>query len=281
MGLSTSVSVIGFETSTLGPNLYRDGGGGASIDGQHIVWYSDGIWTKGGPPTASLSNWLNFSSNSIAMCAYQGAELNDMFDFGTAGKGPSQQVPYFYDSEENDSSHGIWPNQNLITLCNGACAVGFPEVVRRHRSGDASMVYNTAVKVELNPFGPVVTRPLKALFNAGEPAYGSFASYCGLDGYIYMYAKITETSASNGLKLARVPNTQYHERSQYEFWNGNAWVGQIPTYSDGTANAFNWSQNWFGQEYGPGYGDIFYSQISKTYVLLFQSAAVALEENRQ
>lgn len=281
MGLSASVSVVGLETSTLGPNLYRDGGGGATVNGLHIVWYSDGIWTRGGPPTASLSNWANFSSNSIAVSAYQGAGINQMFDFGDVAKGPKQQVPFFYNSGEDDHSHGIWPNQGLVTLCNGGCAVGFPEVVDRRTSGGASLIYNTAVKIELSAYGPVVMRPIKALFNAGEPTYGSFASYSGLDGYIYMFAKITETTASNGLKLARVPNTQYHQRSQYQYWNGNAWVSQMPAYANAAANAFSWSQNQFGTSYGPGYGEIFYSEISKTFVMLFQSAATALDDNRK
>lgn len=280
MGLNSSVSVIGLETSNLGPNLYRDGGGGAIINGLNIVWYSDGIWTKGGAPTAGLDNWLNFSSNSITVSSYQGAGINNMFDFGTTDKGPNQQVPFFYESGEGDNSHGIWPNQNLVTLCGGGCAVGFPEVVDRRTEDGASLLYNTAVRIEFNAYGPVVTRPVKALFNAGEPTYGSFCSHNGLDGYIYMYAKITQTSGSNGLKLARVPNTQYHQRSEYQYWDGNAWVGQIPAYDNADANTFSWSQNQFGTYYGPGYGDVFWSDISNTYVMLFQSGAPALDDNR-
>ncbi|KAH8896556.1 hypothetical protein GQ53DRAFT_713297 [Thozetella sp. PMI_491] len=278
LSISTSVTELGFTTSNL-PNIYRDGGGGGVVNGLHLMVFSDGIYTTGGVPKDDFSNWLNFSSNSIAVSAYLGAPVQSLTDFGSTAKGPRQQIPFYYNSGESDSATGIWPNQNLITLCDGGCAVSFPEVIARNGNSAVSL-YNTPINIQVGAFGPVVTRPVQALFRQGEPLYGTYCSVKGIDGYIYMYAKITGTTSSNGLKLARVPWNSYADRSQYRYWNGVDYVTTIPPYDDGgKANVFNHSENFFGTLHGPGYGDIFYSQLYKAYIMLFQSENTVGDSN--
>ncbi|KAK3331505.1 hypothetical protein B0H66DRAFT_98761 [Apodospora peruviana] len=281
MGITASVVSLGFLTSNY-PNIYRDGGGGGQVNGLNLIMFSDGMYTSGGVPNDN--NLRNFTSNSIAVSGYQGAPIQAMTDFGTADKGPKQQIPYFYNNGENDLATGIWPNQNLVTLCDGHCAVSFPEVIARDPNHDGMSIaslYNTAVKIEVGAYGPVVTRPTMALFRAGEPLFGTFCALGGIDGYIYTFARITEsTPAANGLKLARVPWGGFADRSQYRYWNGAAYVAQMPAYHDGgKSNVFNWTQEAFGKNFGPGYGEIFWSQVYQKYLLLFQSANAAGDNN--
>ena len=271
--ISTTVTQLGFTTSNY-PAIYRDGGGGGTVNGLNLMWFSDGIFTDGTAPKDNLSNWRNFTSNSIAVSGYLGAPIQTLTDYGNVQKGPRQQIPYYYNNGETDQKTGIWPNQNLVTLCDGGCAVSFPLVVNRTAANAGSLdinLYNTPVKVDVGAFGPTVTRPTRALFYNGEPLYGTYCSYYGIDGYLYTFAKITGTN-SNGLKVARVPWNSYADRSQYRYWNGSAYVATMPSYDDrGKTNTFNWTETGIdGKKYGPGYGEIFYSQVYKMYIMLFQ-----------
>jgi hypothetical protein len=275
------VVYLGVTTSNL-PNEYRDGGGGGQINGLNFMMFSDGIYTTGGVPKSDWSNVANFTSNSIACSGYEGVAITVLKDFGTTAKGPLQTIPFFYNNGERESVTGVWPNQNIATLCSGLCGVSFPAVVNRTAiaAGTDGTLYNTGVEVTLTAYGPVASRPTQSLFLNGEPQYGTFGTLAGIDGYLYMFASITETSSSNGLKMARVPQSSWSSRSQYQFWNGASWVSTMPTYDDGgAANAFSWSENPFGTPYGPGSGDIFYSQYYGTYILIFQSAAAAIDPN--
>ncbi|KAJ9148682.1 Amino acid permease [Pleurostoma richardsiae] len=244
--------------------------------------FSDGIYTTGGVPKSDWSNVANFTSNSIACSGYEGVAITVLKDFGTTAKGPLQTIPFFYNNGERESVTGVWPNQNIATLCSGLCGVSFPAVVNRTAiaAGADGTLYNTGVEVTLTAYGPVASRPTQSLFLNGEPQYGTFGTLAGIDGYLYMFASITETSSSNGLKMARVPQSSWSSRSQYQFWNGASWVSTMPAYNDGgAANVFSWSENPFGTPYGPGSGDIFYSQYYGTYILIFQSAAAAIDPN--
>ncbi len=278
--INTSVKSLGLATSSF-PNIYRDGGGGGAINGLNFLMFSDGIYTSDGkPPQSNLGNWKNFTSNSIVVSGYQGAPITSFTDFGTVDKGPNQQIPYFYNNGEDDGKCGIWPNQNIVTLCNGGCGVSFPEVIDRAKegAGQDGRLYNTAAVISVGAFGPYVSRPTQSLFKAGEPYFGTFAAYAGNDGYLYLLAKITQTQSSNGLKLARVPSNSYADRSQYQYWNGNNYVSTMPAYDDGgAANVLKYSQNPFGTAFGPGSGDVFWSQVYGVYILLFQADDAALD----
>ncbi|KAK0712567.1 hypothetical protein B0T26DRAFT_856723 [Lasiosphaeria miniovina] len=277
-----SVEFLGRTTSNF-PNVFRDGGGGGRINGLNMMIFSDGIYTKDGrPPAEDFSNWANFSSNSIAVSDWHGEGVTKLSDFGTPDKGPNQMVPFFYAGGEDDYKTGIWPNQGIATLCGGICGVSFPEVVDRQHPGNglASLLYNTAIKISLTGYEPVVERPTQALFNNGEPLFGSFGTLVGVDGFLYTFAAISKTAddANHGLKMARVPQAAFADRSQYQYWDGAAWSPAIPPFADGGhSNILSWSWEGFGVKYGPGSGDLFYSQLYGQYVLLFMSGAPALD----
>lgn len=191
-------------TSSNFPNIFRDGGGGGRVNGEDVLIFSDGIYTTDGdtPDTKNPhENWANFTSNSIARSNWDGKGVTSLQDFGTAVKGPNQQIPYFYSNGENDENCAVWPNQGIATLCGGVCGVSFPVVVDRteiaaNRNGD---LYNTGIEITLTSSGPVVRRPTQALFNANEPLFGSFGTLVGNDGYFYLFA-----TGKIGLKMARV-----------------------------------------------------------------------------
>jgi len=274
-----SITIIGNTTSNL-PNIYRDGGGGGKINGDNIMMFSDGLYTSSGYPADDMSNVLGFTSNSIACSNCDGQGLTSLQDFGTTDTGPKQQVPFI--DGENPTDTAVWPNQNIASLCGGTCGVSFPQVIDRNafKAGQDGLLYNTGVKIGLTGFGPAVERPQKALFNRGEPLFGTFATMVGVDGYLYMFATITKTSAqSNGLKMARVPVDLWADRSQYQYWDGSTWSMQMPAYADPSANILMYSQNGFGTEYGPGTGDIWYSPPHGLYVMVFQADDAALDNS--
>ncbi|KAJ1551990.1 hypothetical protein HK405_013136 [Cladochytrium tenue] len=280
---AASALYLGTTVSNL-PNIYRDGGGGGAINGLNWMWFSDGLYTSDGAvPEASLANLANFTSNSIACSGYQGAAITQLLDFGTTAKGPNQFIPYFYTAGESDSITAVWPNQNIATLCSGACGVGFPQVVNRTAlaAGLSANLYNTAVQISLTAYGPVASRPVRSLFTAGQPAFGSFSSLLAADGYLYLFARVSQTTASNGLKAARVPQDSWASLTAYQFWNGAAWAASMPAYDDGgRSNVFNYSQTAVnGVGYGPGTGDLFYSQYYGVYLLLFQADDAAIDNN--
>jgi hypothetical protein len=277
------VEAIGTTISNF-PNIYRDGGGGGKINGLNLMIFSDGIYTSGGLPGSDNSNWVNFTSNSIAASNYDGGGPQSLSDFGTISKGPKQQIPYYYNDGEDDFVTGIWPNQGITTLCDGLCGVSFPEVVNRTAIAagldSAGRLYNTPVQISLTAYGPVVTRPKQKLFTRHEPLFGTFGTLAGVDGYLYLFASITHTSKSNGLKMARVPQSSWFDRSRFEYWDGSSWTSHIPPYDDdGAANILNYSQEFYGTLYGPGTGDLFFSSYLKMYVLLFQADNAAIDNH--
>jgi hypothetical protein len=275
-----SIQKLGYTTSNF-PNIYRDGGGGGTINGLNFILFSDGIYTSGGVPASDLHNMLNFSSNSIACSNCDGKGITSLQDFGNSKKGPYQQVPFFYNKGELENITAIWPNSGITTMCNGACGVFFPPVIDRvaYKSAQPSEVYNTAVQIGLTGFGPVMTRPVQKLFLRGEPWYGSFSSFLGIDGYLYLFAKITDTATSNGLKMARVLASSFADRSKYQYWNGKVFTSQMPAYDDGgVANIFSYNQLAWGSNYGPGTGELFYNVYYGCYMLLFQLEDAALDQ---
>ncbi|KAM7189448.1 hypothetical protein V8F33_010031 [Rhypophila sp. PSN 637] len=278
-----NIQSLGSTTSNL-PNIYRDGGGGGKINGINFIIFSDSLYTSGGVPKSDNSNLVNFSSNSLAASNYDGRAIQSLFDFGTTQKGPKQQIPYYYDGGENDFTTAIWPNQGIATLCGGICGVSFPSVINRTAisagQDSRSVLYNTSIQISLTAFGPVVTRPTQRLFIRGEPLFGGFGTLVGTDGYLYLFATITKTADSNGVKMARVRQHSFADRSQYQYWNGNSWSSKMPAYADGgAANIFSYSQEFLGILYGPGTGDLFYSTYLGQYVLMFQADDPAIDRN--
>jgi hypothetical protein len=226
-------------------------------------------------PAKNFSNWANFTSNSIACSDFDSQGITSLTDFGTTEKGPWQQIPYFYNNGENDSKNGIWPDQGFATLCNGSCGISFPLVIDRTDEvggNGAGPLYNTGISIELTAFGPLVSRPVQTLFKNGQPLFGTFSTLVGIDGYFYAFAAITKTPKSNGLKVARVPQGSW-------CWTGREWVSSIPAYDEAGANILSWSEDMFGSQFGPGTGDLFFSNYYEHYLLIFISDALALDPN--
>ncbi|KAH8892332.1 hypothetical protein GQ53DRAFT_864274 [Thozetella sp. PMI_491] len=280
-----SFKLLGKTTTNL-PNIYRDGGGSGTVDGKNIVWFSDGLYTSGGLPTADGSNVVNFTSNSIAITDADGKDITSLKDFGTTEKGPYQSIPFYYENGETDSLTGIWPNQNLVTLCGGACAVGFPAVINRTLVSQLVIgdLYNTGVEVKLTPSGPVATRPVQSLFDAlaGEPLFGSFCIYPE-GGYLYMFAKVAWASnpSSNGIKLARVPQDSWEDKSAYTFWDGEQFGRVMPPFDDGgKANIISINEvDPSGINYGPNAGEIWWSEVNNCYILMYQMEDASQDMN--
>lgn len=283
-----NITFVGDTISNL-PHIYRDGGGGGTLQGRHLALFSDGLYTTGGDPKPDNSNVVNFTSNSLACFDYNDKGVQHLLDFGTSEKGPKQQVPYFESNGENGFATGVWPNQNIAIICNGTMGVSFPQVVNRtaiRNNEEGGSLYNTGVEIKFPPsyskdVEPVVSRPVQALFKHGEPGFGTFCALAdNKDGYLYLFAQVSKTTRSNGLKMARVKQEAWSDRSRYEYWNGRSWGIQMPALDDGGfANVFNYSQEAFGVHYGPGTGEVFFSTYYGVYMLIFTSDAPALDQN--
>ncbi|KAI9745020.1 MAG: hypothetical protein M1818_001298 [Claussenomyces sp. TS43310] len=271
---TSSVLLLGNTSSTI-PNIYRDGGGGGQVNGLNFLNWADGVTTTGGVPDSENSNWINFTSNSISYSGYDGGGPTAIQDFGTTS--PRQQIPYFYENGEGDFITGIWPNENIATLCGGQCGVGFPPVINRTAGG--TLLYNTGVNITVSAYGPSVSRPVQSVFSADEPQFGSFCALPDTQGeYLYTFAAINANSPANGLKLARVPIDTPFTRSAYQYWNGAAYTSTIPELDDGgAANVFNFSTSFDTTTYGPSGGDVFFNNYYGVYMIIFGQADAALD----
>lgn len=280
------------------PHIFRDGGGGGTVGGKHLIIFADGMYTKGKPPT-DPGLIVSFVSNSIAVAGEASSpterKLTNVTDYGSSSRGPDLAVPFLTDQGENVMRTAIWPNHNIAALpgSNGTRGVAFSEVIDRElfKQQKFALLYNTPIEIHIDGHSgkPTVTRKVKNLFNVGEPMFGSFCvvypeimSPGSNDGYLYMFGRVSEAKnpKSNGLKLARVRAEGYADRGQYEFWDGHQFGRQIPEMNDGgAANVFNWSQDVFGKCYGPGSGDIWWSPLHNEYIMLFQNAAAAIDDS--
>lgn len=291
--ITTQVHLLGKQQSNF-PHIFRDGGGGGTVSGQELIIFADGTYTNGPPPT-DPSLIVNFISNSIAVLGPSGAAtttIRRVTDTGSADKGPNQALPFFTDQGETPFSHGIWPNENIASIQGGTVGVTFPEVIDRNlfKQQKQALLYNTPIEIHVKSAHGTATvsvsRPHKSLFLYGEPMFGSFASYVatrdGDESYLYLFARVSEAGNlhSNGLKLARVRPADWANRQRYQYWNGRAFASEMPALDDkGVANVLSYSQELFGKNYGPGTGDIFWSEVYKEYILLFQSAGAALDDS--
>ncbi|ERS97663.1 uncharacterized protein SPSK_03417 [Sporothrix schenckii 1099-18] len=294
--ITTSFRTCGLQQSNF-PHVFRDGGGGGFVGGKHLIIFADGMYTKGQPPT-DPSRIVSFVSNSIAV-AGDGAvsgppTLTRVTDFGNATQGPQQAVPFLTDQGESAMATAIWPNHNIAPLpgTNGTRGVAFTEVIDRNlfKQQKFALLYNTPIDIHLDAQSgtPVVSRPVKNLFNVGEPMFGSFCIVHpdlmpnGGDGYLYLFGRVSEAAnhKSNGLKLARVRPEAFADRRQYEFWDGQQFGPQMPALDDGgAANVLDFSLDAFGKWYGPATGDIWWSPVYNEYIMLFQSGAAAVDDS--
>lgn len=277
------------------PHIFRDGGGGGTVGGKHLIIFADGTYTKGEPPT-DPSLIVSFVSNSIAVAGEAGQQptLTRVTDVGNPTRGPEQAVPFLTDQGESAMGTAVWPNHNIARLpgTNGTRGVGFSEVIDRDlfRQQKFALLYNTPIEIHIDgrSGNPVVSRTRKSLFVVGEPMFGSFCVVYpelmpnGGDGYLYLFGRVSEAGnpQSNGLKLARVRPEGYADRAQYEFWDGRQFGRQMPALNDGgAASVFFYSQEAFGKHYGPGSGDIWWSPVYGEYIMLLQNGAAAIDDS--
>lgn len=249
-------------------DCFRDGGGGGKVGGYNIINFSDDTCTTGGYALPKGANTKGGGSNSIILTNFNGGGPDSSADFGANGI-PRQQVPTFPSEDSNNVR--IWPNANIATACGGQCGISFYPVIL-----NGQYAYSTGVNITVTGFGPVVTRPVQSLFGPNEVGYGTFSSFVGIDGYLYLFGNIDATAHANGLKMARVPSGSPFDRGQYQYWNGAAWSRTMPARDDGgTANI--WNQSWTdlnGNTHGPPTGDVFYNAYYGVYMIIYQLVGI-------
>ncbi|CAK7224309.1 hypothetical protein SBRCBS47491_005505 [Sporothrix bragantina] len=308
--ITTQGRVYGQQQSNF-PHIFRDGGGGGTVGGKHLIIFADGMYTRGEPPT-DPKRIVSFVSNSLAVIGDAGssfssasaapagpasgtpATITRVTDHGSPERGPDQAVPFLTEQGETAMGTAIWPNHNIATLpgTNGTIGVAYSEVIDRNlfKQQKFALLYNTPLEIHIDPRvgHPVVSRTCKSLFVVGEPMFGSFCVVYpelmpdGGDGYLYLFGRVSEAKnpKSNGLKLARVRRQGFADRSQFEFWDGQRFGPKMPELNDGgAANVFNYSQEAFGKWYGPGSGDIWWSATHGSYIMLFQNGAAAIDNS--
>ncbi len=193
------------------PHVFRDNGGGGTVDGQHLIIFADSTYTRGASPAVDPRGVVGFVSNSLAVlgdCMSATTAITRVVDTGTAAHGPALAVPFLTEQGESPTGTAVWPNQNIAPVGRDASrGIAFPEVIDRelYRAQKPPLLYNTAIEIRLadglpgrGPGGPgvggaekrhsagvpqpVVRRAVKSLFVAGEPMFGSFAVYYDGDG---------------------------------------------------------------------------------------------------
>ncbi|CAK7236499.1 hypothetical protein SCUCBS95973_009627 [Sporothrix curviconia] len=293
--ITTQVRVHGQQQSNF-PHIFRDGGGGGTVGGKHLIIFADGMYTRGEPPS-DPKRIVSFVSNSIAVAGDANSHgspptLARVTDQGTPDRGPAQAVPFLTDQGETAMGTAIWPNHNIATMpgTNGTVGVAYSEVIDRElfKQQKFALLYNTPLEIHIDARSgyPAVTRPCKSLFVVGEPMFGSFCVVYpelmpdGGDGYLYLFGRVSEAAnpESNGLKLARVRRQGFADRSQFEFWDGQRFGPTMPALDDGgAASVLHYSQEAFGKHYGPGSGDVWWSAAHGCYIMLLQNGAAAID----
>ncbi|KAH6724457.1 hypothetical protein BKA61DRAFT_687688 [Leptodontidium sp. MPI-SDFR-AT-0119] len=263
-------------TSNFPWGIRRDGGGGGTIDGKHIINFAD--TTTSNSDALRSFGFFPFTSNSIAMASEDGIHVTDigvsddtwvkqMWPFATS-KTPIDGET----GEENKPNHryAIWPNTNIVSACGGTCGYTVSDVL------DITMVpyaenflYSTLAKITVGDDGPVVTREAVALFYKYQTNYGQFGLARARDGSndIFLFAAPDQ---SFGLKVARVDEADIADKTKYTFWDGKTWAKNPPGALDTSANIFQYNQDGFG----PGTGDIFWNEHLNTWIAVFNDELV-------
>ncbi|KAL2075854.1 hypothetical protein VTL71DRAFT_797 [Oculimacula yallundae] len=257
--------------------IRRDGGGGGTIDGKHIINFAD--TTTSNSQAFKDFGIRPFTSNSIAIASADGIHVTDtgvsndawvkqMWPFATS-KSPINGET----REENKPNHryAIWPNTNIVSACGGSCGYTVSNVLDiTILPYTEKFLYSTLAKITIGDDGPAVTREAVALWYKYETNYGEFGLARARDGSndIFLFA-VPEKSF--GLKVARVSETEIADKTKYTFWDGKTWAKNPPGALDFSANIFQYNEGGFG----PGTGDIFWNEHLKTWVSVFNDEMVA------
>jgi len=251
--------------------LSRDGGGGGTIAGQHIINFSDTITLD--ENNKKKLGFFPFVSNTIATTSEDGKTLTD-YGVGYAKQCwpvATEDSPVWGETSETalpGHRTAIWPNANIVTGCNGQCGYTVSNVYDITLSPyTTTELYSTIANITIGTNGPEVNRIALKMWYPNEINYGSFGVARALDGTkdIYLFAN---PPGSFGVKVARVPEALLADKASYKYWNGKTWAKTAPSATDASANILNYNVGGFG----PGTGDVFWSAYYHTWLAVFNDA---------
>ncbi|KAJ4304694.1 hypothetical protein N0V90_000221 [Kalmusia sp. IMI 367209] len=261
-----SVEEIGIQSSNF-PDVYRDGGGGGTLNGLHLITFSDTTTTTGG----IVGSMKGFTDNTIAYVGQNGQPINKAADFGSNGV-PGMPIPFTQNETQYTTDHFekdglrcvLWPQGSIATLPgdgNRGVAI-YPIGIYGTEKKD---LYNTLVEITADPItGPSVERVIPQLFYEGEaPLYGVFSTIVSHESNdLYLFSSEFDASTlSGGMRVAKVSTTSYTDRSQYQYWDGASWSTDLNTASkaqEGLLFTSNLST-----------GDVFWSNYYNTYMVVY------------
>ncbi|KAF2814104.1 uncharacterized protein BDZ99DRAFT_231473 [Mytilinidion resinicola] len=207
------------------PNVYRDGGGGGTINGKNIIVFCDTTTTDGGPS----GKMIGFTSNSAA---YANADTpTSLTDFGSSGI-PKTAVAYTtaeaaYTSKHFGSDGGrevLWPGSAITDVGNNIGV--FAADIAVYGGPSPGKNYSTLVEVTASDSGPTFTRVVEKLFLSNEVSYGSFGTAKAWNGKLMLFG-----NTKGGIKIARVDPADRADRTKYEYWDGSAYTATMPSAS--------------------------------------------------
>ncbi|KAK7183176.1 hypothetical protein DPSP01_011441 [Paraphaeosphaeria sporulosa] len=264
-----TVDSIGIQSSNF-PDVYRDGGGGGTINGVNIMTFSDTTTTAGGV-TGSMKG---FADNTIAYVGQNGAPLHQTTDFGANGV-PSMPIPFTQNETQYTADHFdkdgtrcvLWPQASIATiptLDGGELGIAvYP--VALYSSNIQNDLYNTLVEISADPVaGPKVERVVPQLFYADEsPLYGGFSTVVAhASSELYLLSKEWDASTlTGGMRVAKVPTSSYKDRATYTYWDGSSWTPDLAVASRAPAGLL------FSASLSTG--DVFWSEYYSTYMVVY------------
>ncbi|TVY82349.1 hypothetical protein LSUE1_G002407 [Lachnellula suecica] len=249
--------------------IQRDGGGGGTVAGQHIINFSDTSTLN--EDDKKKAGYYPFVSNTIVTTSAMLRQLGfqdgkTLTDYGSDGFA-KQQWPF--DGTETSTAGrrvGIWPDTNIVSACDGQCGYTVSSVVDISRIPPyhPTDLYSTLAKITIGADGPSVERVVPRMWYANEINYGLYGLARARDDSddIFMFGA---PKGAFGIKVARVAEDSIRDRSKYIFWNGKEWATTSPAANDASANIFNYRSG----DYGVGTGDVFWSNYYNTWLAVF------------
>ncbi|KAL9010228.1 MAG: hypothetical protein Q9173_004816 [Seirophora scorigena] len=232
------------------PRLSRDGGRGGYLNGQHLFMFCD-TGTYSTASSASNGDFLDFVSSSVAvdvgMNALSGRPIHLQDGIGEwsdnvgrqRGFAPLTQGEQAYNIEMQGQGqrYAVWIESSLVPL-DGETGIIYAPIVYDNvnmvtREPVFTYTGNTLLRVTAGGRGgPVARRPIRKLFEQGEPEWGVAGAYRswgpsgigGTDGRVYLFGGV-----SGGMLMARVAADSIEDRDAYEYWTGSSWTTIMPS----------------------------------------------------
>lgn len=264
-----TVEPIGVQSSNFA-DVYRDGGGGGTINGLNIMTFSDTTTTAGGVQGAMKG----FTANTFAFVGQNGQTLDKTTDFGANGV-PNAPIPFTQNETQFTTDHFdkdgtrcvLWPQSSFATvpMLDGSQVGVAMYPVAIYGGNIQNDLYSTLVEITADPIaGPKVERAVSQFFYAGEgPLYGVFSTIVSHDASeLYLFSKEWDASTlSGGMRVAKVSITSYKDRSQYAYWDGASWSSDMATASKAPSGLL------FSSSLSTG--DVFWSDYYNTYMVVY------------